>query len=46
MQTILESQKGLSVLASIHVDRVITLAAVGGALFAGGWLCMVALALH
>jgi hypothetical protein len=46
MQTIVRNAKGLSVLAAIHADSVLALAAVGGALLAGGWLCMAALALH
>lgn len=46
MQMIVTNAKGLSVLAAIHADRVLALAAVSGAMLAGGWLCMVALALH
>lgn len=46
MRDVMTNSLGLSVLAALHLDRVMALAAVSGALLAGGWLCMAALAIH
>ena len=45
MQAIMANTRGLSVLAGVGLDRVLGLVAVTGALLAGGWLCMVVLAI-
>ena len=39
MQMIVESTRGLSLLVTLQWDRMLNLAAVGGALAAGAWLC-------
>lgn len=39
MRTIVEGTRGLSLLVTLQWDRVLNLAAVGGALAAGAWLC-------
>ncbi len=41
MQTILENTRGLSLVVSLHWDRVLGLATVGAALAAGAWLCSI-----
>lgn len=39
MNLIVERTKGLSLLVTLHWDRMLNLAAVGSALAAGAWLC-------
>jgi hypothetical protein len=41
MQTILDNTRGLSLLLTLQWDRMLNLAAVGGALAAGSWLCSI-----
>ena len=39
MHTLVENTKGLSLFVTLQWDRMLNLAAVGGALAAGAWLC-------
>ena len=39
MHTLMENTKGLSLFVTLQWDRMLNLAAVGGALAAGAWLC-------
>lgn len=41
MRTIMHSSRGLSLLVTLQWDRMLNLAAVGGALAAGAWLCSI-----
>lgn len=41
MHTITEHTRGLSLLVSLHWDRMLNLAAVTAALTAGAWLCSI-----
>ncbi len=43
MHAIRINTRGLMVLANVHLDRLLCLAVVGGALWAGSWLCSVSL---
>ncbi len=39
MQTLVDGTRGLSLLLTLHWDRMFNLVAVSGALAAGAWLC-------
>ena len=43
MQAIMTNTRGLAVLVGLQKDRILGLLIVGGALFAGAWLCSLGL---